>query len=89
MTKDDSCRRPGMCPDNPLTDKMLEARERGYAAGIQGVGTRACPYNKLTAESKEWHLWHAMGVELITGVDDVERQRLRAAYRTGDVGPLS
>lgn len=64
-----------------MSNTVLEAREQGYAAGIQGLDPRCNPYNKLTKEWKAWNTFHGFGVTLITEMDHEERERLRRHYK--------
>lgn len=36
----------------------------GYHAGIRGDDPRLCPYEKMSAEWKEWQMWHGWGTEI-------------------------
>jgi hypothetical protein len=42
--------------------------ELGFIAGLRGVDPRLCPFEKLTAEWREWQRFRGFGCEYAFGI---------------------
>lgn len=47
--------------------------EEGWAAGLTGTDPRLCPFEKMTAEWREWHSFHGKAVEYVRSMSSHQR----------------
>lgn len=46
-------------------ERIIKAREDGYAAGLRGDDPRTCPYDKITIEWLEWQKFHDFAAAVV------------------------